>query len=182
MALLKIYEATAPVLRRKTKPLRRIDPAIRKLAADMLETMHDAPGVGLAAPQVGRSERLIVVGFEDEEYVLANPEITWRSDETVAGEEGCLSVPNFVGDVERAAAVRVVALDLSNKRVTVEAKDWLARIFQHEIDHLDGVLFTDRMAPGAQLRPTNKSGEDVVRTSVVARPAPTAGQPASQAG
>jgi len=152
VALLKIYTGGAPVLRRKTKPLRRVDASTRKLAADMLETMRDAPGVGLAAPQIGRSERLIVVEYEDQQFALANPDIVWRADETAVAEEGCLSLPTLYGDVERALAVRVQGLDLANKRVTIEAEEWLARIFQHEIDHLDGVLFTDRMAPDAQLR------------------------------
>ncbi len=163
MAILKIYEGSAPVLRRKARPLRRVDAATRKLAADMLETMREAPGVGLAAPQIGRSERLIVVEYEDEHYALANPEIAWRSNETASGEEGCLSLPTLYGDVERAIAVRVKALDLSGKHVTIEAKDWLARIFQHEVDHLDGVLFPDRMAPDAQLRSTraSRAGEEI---------------------
>jgi len=163
MALLRIYEGSAPVLRRKARPLRRVDASTRKLAADMLETMREAPGVGLAAPQIGRSERLIVVEYEDEQYALANPEIAWRSDETASGEEGCLSLPTLYGDVERASAVRVKALDLSGKHVTIEARDWLARIFQHEVDHLDGVLFPDRMPPDAHLRSTraNRAGEEI---------------------
>jgi len=163
MAILKIYEGSAPVLRRKARPLRRVDSATRKLAADMLETMREAPGVGLAAPQIGRSERLIVVEYENESYALANPEIAWRSNETASGEEGCLSLPTLYGDVERAIAVRVRALDLSGKHVTIETRNWLARIFQHEVDHLDGILFTDRMAPDAQLRSTraNLTGEEL---------------------
>jgi peptide deformylase len=92
------------------------------------------------------------VEYDDARYMLANPEITRRSEETAVAEEGCLSLPNLFGDVERATSVRVQGLDLTNKRVTVEAEGWLARIFQHEIDHLDGILFPDRMAPGAQLR------------------------------
>lgn len=152
MAQLKIYTGTAPVLRRKARPIRRVDAALRRLAADMLETMRVAPGVGLAAPQVGISERLIVVEYDEQQYTLANPEIMWRSAESGMGEEGCLSLPTLYGDVERALRVRVQGQDLSNKRVTIEAADWLARIFQHEIDHLDGILFTDRMAPGAPLR------------------------------
>ncbi len=142
----------APVLRRKAKPIRKVDARLRKLAADMLETMREAPGVGLAGPQVGVSERIIVVEYEDQQYALVNPEIVSRSEETEVGEEGCLSLPTLYGDVERAARVRVQALDLGNKRVTIDAESWLARIFQHEVDHLDGVLFPDRMAPDAPLR------------------------------
>jgi len=152
VALLKIYAGAAPVLRRKAKPIRKVDARLRTLAADMLETMREAPGVGLAAPQVGLSERIIVVEYEDRRYALVNPEIAWRSDETEIGEEGCLSLPTLYGDVERASKVRVKGLDLDSKRVTIEAEGWLARIFQHEVDHLDGVLFTDRMAPDAPLR------------------------------
>jgi peptide deformylase len=158
MALLKIYTGAAPVLRRKARPIRRIDGAIRKLAADMLETMHAAPGVGLAAPQVGFSERLIVVSYEEREYVMVNPVLTRRSAETALGEEGCLSLPSLYGDVERAVNVRVQGLDLAGKRCTIDAEEWLARIFQHELDHLDGILFTDRMAPDALLRHVS-SGE-----------------------
>lgn len=154
MTTLKIYEGTAPVLRKKAKPVRRVDARLRKLADDMLETMRAAPGVGLAAPQVGLSERLIVVEYDEQQFALANPEILWASDETEVGEEGCLSLPSLYGDVERSSAARVRGLDMANKRVTIEAEGWLARIFQHEVDHLDGILFPDRMAPDAQLRTT----------------------------
>ncbi len=158
MALLKIYTGAAPVLRRKARAIRRIDGTIRKLAADMLETMYEAPGVGLAAPQVGISERLIVVGYEEREYVLINPVLARQSAETALGEEGCLSLPSLYGDVGRAVSVHVQGLNLAGKRCTIDAEDWLARIFQHEIDHLDGILFTDRMAPDAPLRHVS-SGE-----------------------
>ena len=151
------------MLRRRARPVRRMDAATRKLASDMVETLRAAPGVGLAAPQIGVSERLIVVEYEDEQYTLVNPEITWKSEVTAIGEEGCLSLPTLYGDVERSVEVRVKGLDLSNKRITVEAEDWLARIFQHEVDHLDGILFTDRMPPGAQLRTarTAPEGEEI---------------------
>lgn len=154
MTTLKIYEGTAPVLRKKAKPVRHFDARLRKLAEDMLETMRAAPGVGLAAPQVGLSERLIVVEYDEQQFALANPEIRWASEETEVGEEGCLSLPKLYGDVERSRAVRVQGLDIANKRVTIEAEGWLSRIFQHEVDHLDGILFPDRMAPDAQLRTT----------------------------
>ena len=140
------------MLRRKAKSIARVDASLRKLAADMLETMREAPGVGLAAPQVGLSLRLIVVEYEEDQYTLVNPQIVKRSRDTAIGEEGCLSLPTLYGDVERALAVTVQGLDLNNKRVTIKARDWLARIFQHEIDHLDGILFPDRMAPDAPLR------------------------------
>jgi peptide deformylase len=120
--------------------------------------MHEAPGVGLAAPQIGLSERLIVVEYyeheedEDEEdedapkkvWAVLNPEIVKASEEKLMGIEGCLSIPNLVGEVERHAAVQVRGLNRHGKPMKIKAEGWLARIFQHEIDHLNGVLFTDR--------------------------------------
>jgi peptide deformylase len=158
MATLKIYTGGAPILRRKARPVRHVDASMRKLVDDMFVTMREAPGVGLAGPQVGVPQRLIVVEFEGSSYALANPDITWRSPETEIGEEGCLSLPSLYGDVERARSVRLRALDMNNKRVTISAEGWLARIFQHEIDHLDGILFTDRMAPDAPLRHVRSAG------------------------
>jgi peptide deformylase len=127
-------------------------PDFQTLVDDMLETMRQAPGVGLAAPQVDEPIRLIVIEYGDEEdeeippkvYVLANPEITRSSQDTLIGTEGCLSIPGIQGDVERFAAVTVKGLNRHGRPMTVKAKGWLARIFQHEIDHLEGVLFVDR--------------------------------------
>jgi peptide deformylase len=152
MTLRTIVFTPQPVLRRKARPVTRFDPELQTLVDDMVETMRQAPGVGLAAPQVNVSERLIVVEFGDEEdetvspklYVLINPEITRSSTETEVGTEGCLSIPGFVGDVERAQAVTVKGKNRHGQPMTVKANGWLARIFQHEIDHLNGVLFTDR--------------------------------------
>jgi peptide deformylase len=118
----------------------------------MIETMRDAPGVGLAAPQVGISKRVIVVEFGDEEdenvppslYVLVNPEIMRYSPEMVEGVEGCLSIPHLVGAVERPEEITVKGLNRHGKPVKIKAKGWLARIFQHEMDHLEGILFVDR--------------------------------------
>jgi peptide deformylase len=118
----------------------------------MVETMREAPGVGLAAPQVNESIRLIVVEYGDEAdeeippklYILANPEITRFSEDTLVGTEGCLSIPGIQGEVERSEAVTVKGLNRHGRPMTVKAKGWLARIFQHEIDHLDGILFVDR--------------------------------------
>ena len=140
------------VLRKKAEPVDKFDKDLKTLVDDMVETMREAPGVGLAAPQVGISERVVVVefGHEDDEdipkqlYVLVNPEIVKISDEKVRGIEGCLSVPGLVGSVDRAKIVTVRAQDQTGKKTKVRAVGWLARIFQHEIDHLDGVLYTDR--------------------------------------
>jgi peptide deformylase len=152
MTLRNIVFTPEPVLRRKARPVTRFDANLQTLIDDMIETMRAAPGVGLAAPQVNVSERLIVVEFGDEEdetvppklYVLINPEVSRTSAETEVGTEGCLSIPGFIGDVERASAVTVKGKNRHGQPMTVKAQGWLARIFQHEIDHLNGVLFTDR--------------------------------------
>jgi peptide deformylase len=121
----------------------------------MVETMRQAPGVGLAAPQVGVSQRVIVVEYPENDqeegspkklYAMINPEILKPSQETVAGIEGCLSVPGLVGEVQRAVEITVKGLNRRGQPMRIKVKDWMARIFQHEIDHLNGVVFTDRAA------------------------------------
>ena len=156
MALRKIVTLPETVLRRKARPVSTVDKNLQTLIDDMIETMRAAPGVGLAAPQIGLSERIIVIEYyereEDEEnedapkrvWTLLNPEIVKSSDEMLMGVEGCLSIPGLVGEVERHAAVQVRGLNRHGKPVKIKAEGWLARIFQHEIDHLNGVLFTDR--------------------------------------
>ncbi|MFQ5340759.1 MAG: peptide deformylase [Anaerolineae bacterium] len=144
-----------PVLRQKARRVREVTPAIQQLMDDMVETMRQAPGVGLAGPQVAVLLRVIVVevpkDFEDPEagtwlYALANPEIARMSDETEEGEEGCLSIPGYYGYVKRAAAVTVKGLDRRGKRVRLKAEGFLARVLQHEIDHLEGILFIDHIS------------------------------------
>lgn len=140
------------VLRQKAKDVEHFDQDLKILVEDMVETMREAPGVGLAAPQIGVSKRIIVVEFGDEYdetvpnqlYVLINPDIIKKSNATLRGIEGCLSVPGLVGEVERASAVTVVGQDIKGKKVKIRAQGWLARIFQHEIDHVNGLLYTDR--------------------------------------
>src|SRR6188474_2979379 len=157
MTLRKIVTLPEPVLRRKAHAVTRFDKNLQTLIDDMIETMREAPGVGLAAPQVNISERLIVVEYAEEEeegedqpekpkklFVMINPEIVKSSAETLMGVEGCLSIPNLVGEVERHATIQVKGLNRHGKPAKVKAEGWLARIFQHEIDHLNGVLFTDR--------------------------------------
>jgi peptide deformylase len=152
MTVREIVTLPQDILRHKAHKVTQFGPEFQALVDDMVETLHEAPGVGLAAPQVGESLRLIVVEFGDEEdeeapsklYTMANPEITRTSSGTLIGSEGCLSIPGIQGEVERAAAVTVKGLNRRGKPMTVKAKGWLARIFQHEIDHLDGVLFVDR--------------------------------------
>jgi peptide deformylase len=140
------------VLRRKAHKVEKIDADVRTLVADMVETMRNAPGAGLAAPQVGISKRVIVVeyGKEDDEeapkklYVVINPEISFPTEEKVNGIEGCLSVPGYVGEVDRYTQAVVKGLNKMGKPLKIQAKGWLARIFQHEIDHIDGIVYTDR--------------------------------------
>jgi peptide deformylase len=152
MTVREIVFTPDPVLRRKAKKITTIDKDLQALIDDMIETMRVAPGVGLAAPQVGVSQRLIVVEYgseEDEEapkklFVLINPEIVETSEETLEGVEACLSIPRMVGDVERHHRITVRGINRHGKPVKIKLRGWLARIFQHEIDHLEGVLFTDR--------------------------------------
>jgi peptide deformylase len=152
MSLREIVTVPAPVLRKKARKVTGFDGDLQTLIDDMVETMRQAPGVGLAAPQVNVPLRVIVVEYGDEEdetvpqklYALVNPEIVRAGEELVLGTEGCLSIPGFIGDVERIDEITIKGQNRQGKPVRVKAKGWLARIFQHEIDHLDGVLFTDR--------------------------------------
>ncbi len=154
MAIRKIVTVPDPVLRRKARKITEFDRDFQQLVEDMVETMRKAPGVGLAAPQVGVSTQLIVVEYsikedEDEDaprklFVLANPVIVQASAETDTGVEGCLSIPGLVGEVDRSLSITLKGQNRRGQPVKVKAKGWLARIFQHEIDHLEGVLFTDR--------------------------------------
>ena len=153
MTLREIVTIPDPVLRRKAHPVTRFDSDLQTLVDDMIETMRAAPGVGLAAPQVGVSQRVIVVEYttdeEDEDapkklYVLVNPQLSVVGDEKVEGVEGCLSLPGLLGDVERSLTVIVKARNRRGQPMRLKADGWLARIFQHEIDHLEGVVFTDR--------------------------------------
>jgi peptide deformylase len=158
MTLRKIVTLPEAVLRRKARSITKIDKNLQALIDDMVETMREAPGVGLAAPQIGLSERLIVVEYyereEDEEkedapkkvWAVLNPEIIRASEEKLMGVEGCLSIPGLVGEVERHAVIQVKGLNRHGKPVKIKAEGWLARIFQHEIDHLNGILFPDRAA------------------------------------
>jgi len=148
MAILEIRTLGDPILRSKASPVTSFDADLAQLAADMHETMKDR-GVGLAAPQVGRMLRMFVFnsGEEGQMGTLVNPEIVWRSEETEEMEEGCLSIPGTYFPVVRALKVRVRAQDLTGAPVETEGEGYLARIFQHEIDHLDGILFIDRLDP-----------------------------------
>ncbi|MEM7334648.1 MAG: peptide deformylase [Chloroflexota bacterium] len=145
-------------LREKTRPVAKVDDKLQILIDEMIETMRDAQGVGLAAPQIGRNLRMAVIETlpkEDDDgneipdsrdlYVVINPEIVWYSNEIVSGIEGCLSIPGYLGEVDRPDSIRVRALNREGKKVKLKLEGWTARIFQHEIDHLDGVLFIDKL-------------------------------------
>jgi peptide deformylase len=162
MAVRDILLVDHPILRKKAKKVEKVTPEIRRLIQDMIETMRQAPGVGLAAPQVGVNQRIIVVEYGEEEtdnrpedaerppikkklYAVINPEITYRSPERVEGGEGCLSIPGWMGLVDRHQAIEVRGLSRSGSKIRLKLEGWIARVFQHEIDHLDGILFTDRI-------------------------------------
>ncbi len=152
MSLRKIVTVPEPVLRRKAHKVTDFGADLQELIDDMVETMRAAPGVGLAAPQINVSQRVIVIEYGDEEdeqvpaklYLVVNPEILRPSPELEKGTEACLSIPGFLGEVERVTSLTVKGQNRHGQPVRIKAKGWLARIFQHEIDHLDGVLFTDR--------------------------------------
>jgi peptide deformylase len=148
MAVLKVRKYGDPVLRRRAAEVTEVTPELRQTIADMVETMYDEVGIGLAAPQVGISLRLLVVGHEEgrEPRALINPVIVARGGEVTA-EEGCLSIPGIFAPVTRSEWVEVEATDAEGRPVTMRGRGLLARVFQHEIDHLDGVLFIDHLDP-----------------------------------
>ncbi|MCR9174793.1 MAG: peptide deformylase [Alphaproteobacteria bacterium] len=153
MALLPIIWAPDPILKTTSKPVEAVDDSLRQLMDDMLETMYKAPGIGLAAPQVGVNRRVIVMDVSregDDEHpaplAMANPKVVWSSDASKVFEEGCLSLPDMFAEVERPADVKVEYIDRDGKLRTLDADGVLAVCVQHEIDHLDGVLFVDHIS------------------------------------
>ncbi len=152
MPVRKVIVIPHPTLRKQAVPVDDFGPETQQLIDDMVETLHEEAGAGLAAPQVNVSQQVILVEYGSEEdedipptlYVAINPKITRFSPETVNGAEGCLSIPNLMGEVERAQEIVVEGLDRHGKPLKMKLRGWLARIFQHEIDHLNGILFTDR--------------------------------------
>lgn len=154
--ILKIRTEGDPVLRQKAAPVRTIDDRMRQLAADMLETMYAAPGVGLAAPQIGESLRLVVLDDGDGPQILFNPVVV-QARGHVDDDEGCLSVPKMVGTVSRATDVVVTAQDRRGVPIRVLGTGFLAKILQHEIDHLDGVLYIDK---ASNVRPVQDDADE----------------------
>ena len=151
MATREIIKLPDRRLRLKSEPVKQIDTGIRKLVDDMFETMYKAPGIGLAAIQVGVAKRVITMDLSKKEndhepQVFINPEILWQSEERAKFEEGCLSIPDYYEEVERPAEVKVRYLDVSGKKHEIDAKGLLATCLQHEIDHTNGVLFIDHLS------------------------------------
>lgn len=152
MAILEIIKYPDPTLRKKCQEVKEITPEIKKLIEDMAETMEEKGGEGLAAPQVGVLKRAIVVKTGKGQVALINPRITKKSKEKEIIEEGCLSFPGFWLKIKRAKEVEVEALDLKGEKIQIKAEGFLARVIQHEIDHLDGILFVDRLGFWQELK------------------------------
>ena len=153
MTVLNIRLVPDPVLRRKANRVATIDKSVKKLIADLRETLHAAPGrAGLAAPQVGVSIRVAVIGMpEEEDIILINPEIVKKQGERVL-EEGCLSIPGYVGEIVRAEKVTVKCKDLTGKEIRIRGEELLAEALEHEIDHLNGILYIDKLTAPEKLR------------------------------
>ncbi|HEY3994179.1 MAG TPA: peptide deformylase [Ktedonobacteraceae bacterium] len=168
MSVRTIITAENPTLRQKAKKVHRFDVSIQKLVDDMFETMHAANGAGLAAPQIDLSIRVLVAEYEERRIALVNPEII-KAEGEVLGSEGCLSIPGYYGDnIRRAENVIVKGQDVRGKDIRVRAEGWFARILQHEIDHLDGILFLDRLDRPEDLREvTSEEEEEVLESAAV---------------
>jgi len=183
MALRDILKIPDKRLRLVSEPVKRIDAGIRALADDMFETMYDAPGIGLAAIQIGVAKRVVVMDLskredDHEPRVFINPEIVWSSDDRSTHEEGCLSIPEYYEEVERPAQVKVKYLDLDGKLQEIEARGLLATCLQHEIDHTNGVLFIDhisRLKRGRVIKKFTKAAKTADKTADKA-----AGKPAKK--
>lgn len=170
MAVRKIVTAENPVLRQKAKKVHRFDNSHKKLIADMFETMEVARGAGLAAPQIGLSIRLFVAEYEGERIALFNPEIVKREG-SVLGTEGCLSIPGYIGEnIPRAEKITVKAQDYKGRQVRHELEGWFARIVQHEIDHLDGILYLDRLQRPEDLKELVPEEEEALEEEVAVQP------------
>jgi len=189
MPVRQIVYSDDPILRRSSRQVRRITPEVRTLIDDMLDSMRASNGAGLAAVQIGVPERVIVIELpvepddeedetEDDEkgggdvsarpverYIVINPEIRRRSREMVDGIEGCLSVPGWTGEVSRHRSVTVTGLDLRGKPVRIKADGWLARVFQHEIDHCEGVLYIDRIDDPEKIWPVAEGEEEALEAA-----------------
>lgn len=157
---LKIIRYPNPILRKKCKAIKKVDARINKLIDDMIETMHAAPGVGLAAPQVGENIRLFVADIGDGAFAVINPKIKEKSRELQTLDEGCLCLPGIIGPVTRSAHVLVEGLDRNGEKIMINAEGYLFTVLQHETDHLDGIIFLDKVEDKSQIREVTKRSEE----------------------
>ncbi len=170
MAVREVITVGEPRLRKRSREVEKVTPELRALIADMIETMDAHEGVGLAAVQVGELVSAIVVEVPENEdtpgsgqlYVVINPEIVKASQETEIGIEGCLSIPGYIGEVERATSIIVRGLDERGKRINLRPKGYVARVFQHEIDHTKGVLYIDRLVAPDRIWPVEEGDEEQI--------------------
>ena len=160
MTVRDIVTIPNPILKRKAKKVHRVDAYIRQLIEDMIETVQAAHGAGLAAPQIGVPLRVIVTKVEDQLKIVVNPEIVSVSGEEVEADEGCLSIPGWYGPVRRKTQVTVRGLSRTGRPIKIKSEGWEARVFQHEVDHVDGVLFTDRMDDPSKLHQVTSEEEE----------------------
>ena len=175
MALREIITVGDARLRDRARPVLAITPEIRQLTEDMVETMHEVDGVGLAAPQIGEPARIIVIELPEDEdvwgsgklFAVINPEIVRESREVETGIEGGLSVPGYIGEVERATEVLVRGMDINGKRFRLRPRDYLARVFQHEIDHLNGVLYIERLTAPEKIWEVKPGTEEMAEAEML---------------
>jgi peptide deformylase len=162
MAIMPVIKMDNPVLHRKAKKVRKIDGSIQKLIDDMIDTMHDIEGVGLAAPQVGVPLQVVVIQMPDEEDVitLINPEIVKTSEESEEMIEGCLSLPGYKGDVKRFTSITVKARDREGKLIRIKGEGLMAQALQHEVDHINGIVFVDHLESMDKLEKTEAEDEE----------------------
>ncbi len=149
-----------PGLRKKCRAVKKVEGSVRRLIDDMIETMHAAPGVGLAAPQVGEDLRVIVVDIGEGAFAVVNPKVKKKNRVLQTFEEGCLCLPGIVGPVERASIITIEGLDRQGEKLIIEAEGFLATVLQHEIDHLDGIVFIDRVKDKSLIREVSKKEEE----------------------
>jgi len=162
MAIMPVIKMDNPVLHQKAKRVRKIDDSIQKLIDNMIETMHDIEGMGLAAPQVGVPLQVVVIQLPDEEDVitLINPEIVKISEETEMMMEGCLSLPSYNGEIKRSTSITVKARDRQGKLIRIKGEGLLAQVLQHETDHINGIVFVDHLESIDELRKNEEDEEE----------------------
>lgn len=154
-----IVQLGDPVLRQQARKVHRVDDSVKRLIDDMIDSLSEVRGIGLAAPQVGVPLRVVITNLDDELRVLVNPEIVSMSDETEVADEACLSILGYAGPVERSLTIQVRALNEKGKKVKIKAEEWFARCLQHEVDHLNGVLYIDRVEDKALIHRLEENDE-----------------------